>query len=84
MEQKEINEEQLLEDIVNRWIVHSAEHPEISAGLWLRSFGIMSGITLGISGTPEELAKTALAEVVNIAARAYYNTLKELPPATLQ
>lgn len=83
-QQPQINEEEVINSIVQKWIEHSTAHPEITAGTWLRSFAIMAGMTLGIAGAEDDQAQLALQDVVNIAANAYFNTMQEIPPATLQ
>jgi|LauGreDrversion4_2_1035121.scaffolds.fasta_scaffold1829425_1 hypothetical protein len=85
MEQiQQASEEDVINKIVGKWIEYSSENPDISAGTWLRSFAIMSGMTLGISGTSEEFVQPAMQEFVNLAVGAYHGTIREIPPATIQ
>jgi hypothetical protein len=83
-QQARTHEEEVIQVIVNKWIEYSTEHPDIKAGTWLRSFAIMTGMTLGISEVKEESAKGVINEMVNIAVHTYFNTLDQIPPATLQ
>lgn len=75
---------ELVESIVSGWVVVSMERPELTAHVWLRALGIMSGLTLSLSGASEAQAEGAMYVLSRLAMDVYRDTPKVGLKATLQ
>jgi hypothetical protein len=73
-----------VESIVSGWVAMSMENPELTAHVWLRAIGIMSGLTLSLSGAGETEAEGAMNVVSRLAMDVYRDTPKARLAATLQ
>lgn len=66
------------------WIKHTNDNPDITLSDWLKTFGILTGIAMNLSGVEEGLVDRAVDSVCNVAKKSYLDSKVHLKPSTLQ
>lgn len=75
---------ELVAQIVQSWVTASMERPELTSHIWLRAIGIMTGLTLRMSGAEEDKAEGALKVISSMAMDVYRDSSALIERAPLQ
>lgn len=79
-----LEKQEMVEAIIGEWIAMSVANPQMTSDVWLRAVGVMSGLTLHLSGASEDQAEGAMLIVSEMALDAYRKAPKNHLRATMQ
>lgn len=81
----EISENQILmEQFIHSWAQFTVDHPLITLGEWLKTFGIMTGLAMKMGNLAEEDLEVALRQMNDVTRGTFARAEDHIEMATLQ
>lgn len=81
----EISENQILmEQFIHSWAQFTVDHPSVTLGEWLKTFGIMTGLAMKMGNLPDEDLEVALRQMADVVRGTFARAENHIEIATLQ
>ena len=74
----------LMEQFIQSWARFSMDHPQVTLGEWLKTFGIMTGLAMKMGSLPKSEVIVALARMNNVVTDVFERADEHVQPATIQ
>lgn len=81
----EVTENQILmEQFIQSWAKFTIDHPQLTLGEWLKTFGIMTGLAMKMGSMPKDNVIVALAQMNNVVTDVFERADEHVQMSTLQ
>jgi hypothetical protein len=81
----EVTENQILmEQFIQSWAKFTIDHPQVTLGEWLKTFGIITGLAMKMGNLQSDQVGVALGQMSNVVGDVFKRADEHIQMATLQ